>query len=1180
MSKRILWVILPLIATAALAAGGGVATVSDPTAARVPADPNAPLIVEVPVPPAGGTDAAPPFGTVVQQWNLTMGGSYSGAGITYRADSNRFYLVDQGYATGENRLYSFDAANPSTSPRRDSITYPNLGSSTRDIAWGIGWDQDSNCFWITQILDNSVYAGCYLLRFNYNTNGRLVWGGTVRDSWRIDGVMSTYWLGGIVKKRATGYFYGTPVASGSNNYFVKFDPYTKTLFGRTASGPSVSERGCAFLPYDSLYIFSCGWNENYWRKRDSSGTQLQQVSATVYGPADWELWNPESNTPDDTVFLFCICSNTSNTLQKISTGIQWGSLPGKRAHNISCRQFLAPAGTIDSGQVITPQVVVRNTGTFAEDYRAIMMLPGGYSDTIDMVGVPRGRTDTLNFALWTPSGRDSMSAYAFTTCNMDSMYRDDTAYTRFLIRVKDVAVVGIVQPVDTVDSGTVMYPQAWIWNYGNQTASFPVQFRIGSYTSSANVVNLIPGAQRLVTAPDAWTAIPGVYDHTVNALLTGDLRPANNTMTARVIVPGLVTRDVGVVSIDEPIGAVDTTMTFAPKATVHNYGTGPATFWTWFMMTGPSGLAYSESLQTMLGSGGQLQLTFPSTRMTVIGSYNMVCSTYYSGDQVDTNNVKREHLWVFGRLAGDIGVTQILQPPSQVDTGVDITPEARWHNYSSTEATSFTAYAILYNPAGSQVYLEDSNVTLLAPGADITILFPAYNVHSDTGWWVCRCSTYAPGDTVLTNNVLDKRFEVMVKPPWEPGWHEVQSVPAAPSTKALKDGAWLTMDVSSGLIYAAKGNKTSDFYKYDAQADTNGEWTQLTNWPNGTEGKLPSKGANGCPDFLGHVYATKGNNTQGFWRYNTDSLTWAQMPVVPMGASMKRVKGGTDMVYVTEGDTGYVYLLKGYKQDFFRFNAMSGVWDTSLPQAPAGLKPKWDKGSWLVHDGLTTLYAHKAKYHELWTFDLTTHTWATAALPGMPLSGMMGKSKKSKDGGSAAYYDGAIYALKGGNTQEWWKYQIDSARWTELETIPAFGSTAKKKRVKGGGDVTSYGGGYFFAFKGNKTLEHWRYGLPQPVYGFRPHGGVMAQPVSRRSDLTVQPNPVTRGWAELSYSLPQAGPVRVTVYDITGRGVAGGNFVAGRSGTARLDLRQLSSGVYLVKVSAPGVTLSRKLIVQ
>jgi len=153
-------------------------------------------------PSQGGTDQ-PPFGTVVAQWNLGMSGMYSGAGITWRQDSGRFYLIDQGAYSMRLGLYSFRPENPTGTLRRDSAVFANLGSGTQDIPWGIAWDPDSGCFWITQILDGSVYAGCYLLRMVYNGNV-LQWRGTPADSWRIDALMSTYWMGGMVKLRDAG----------------------------------------------------------------------------------------------------------------------------------------------------------------------------------------------------------------------------------------------------------------------------------------------------------------------------------------------------------------------------------------------------------------------------------------------------------------------------------------------------------------------------------------------------------------------------------------------------------------------------------------------------------------------------------------------------------------------------------------------------------------------------------------------------------------------------------------------------------------------------------------------------------------------------------------------------------------------------------------------------------------
>jgi hypothetical protein len=166
------------------------------------------------------------------------------------------------------------------------------------------------------------------------------------------------------------------------------------------------------------------------------------------------------------------------------------------------------------------------------------------------------------------------------------------------------------------------------------------------------------------------------------------------------------------------------------------------------------------------------------------------------------------------------------------------------------------------------------------------------------------------------------------------------------------------------------------------------------------------------------------------------------------------------------------------------------AWE-ALPAAPFGAKPKWDKGSFLVYDGASTIYAHKGKYQELWAFDLPTQTWGTSSLNGMPFMGRSGRTKKSKDGGSGAWVGGCIYALKGGNTSEFWRYTAATDSWLELDTMPSYGSTGKARRVNAGGSMCS-AAGTLYALKGNKTNELWRYGLPLASAPQPSREGVMA----------------------------------------------------------------------------------------
>ncbi|MBN1174436.1 MAG: hypothetical protein JXA67_19875, partial [Micromonosporaceae bacterium] len=331
---------------------------------------------------------------------------------------------------------------------------------------------------------------------------------------------------------------------------------------------------------------------------------------------------------------------------------------------------------------------------------------------------------------------------------------------------------------------------------------------------------------------------------------------------------------------------------------------------------------------------------------------------------------------------------------------------------------------------------------------------------------------------------------------WE--WDARSAVPEDPSGKYVRRGGWLASD-GDGHIYAAKGHRTRDFYCYDVAGDS---WVDRAEIPDGTEAKRPKRGCKGVWGD-GAVFMTKGNNSLGFWHYDPSLNQWDALPDVPLGPHSKRVKTGIDAVYVSKDDTGYVYLLKGRYCEFYRYNTRTRVWDT-MPDAPQGVKGYWRDGSWLVYDGASSIFAHKAKYydrdslrHEMWKFCVEGDTWYSVALPGMPLFGLHGgwmRKKKSLDGSAGAWHtaEGGIVALKGGNTQQFFKYDVAANCWSELETIPSCTTAAPRlKRVKYGGDLVVLDG-TFFALKGGNSPEFWRCRYLQAD---RPEG----PPVLRRS---------------------------------------------------------------------------------
>jgi hypothetical protein len=494
-----------------------------------------------------------------------------------------------------------------------------------------------------------------------------------------------------------------------------------------------------------------------------------------------------------------------------------------------------------------------------------------------------------------------------------------------------------------------------------------------------------------------------------------------------------------------------------------------------------------------------------------------------------------------------------------------VTPQATCRNHGSLREACKVLFRINCLPP----YSDSLMLTAGLPAADTALSFATWTALS--GGHTATCSTHLATDQIAANNVAAKAFVV-----GDPGWTQKNSMPGPPSAKPVKDGGWLAYDAGQGHIYGAKGNKTGDFYSYSPPTDS---WRQLELWPLGAEAKPPSKGSVGCADGNGRIYAVKGNNTQGFWMYDAGSNTWTQKANIPLGLTNKKVKGGAGIVWAYKGGIGYPYLLKGYKNEFWRYHTAGDSWH-ALPEAAVGANLKWDKGSWLAYDGASGIYAHKAKYHEFYRYDTEEDSWGPP-LQAMPIPGSAG-AKKSKDGGSGAYAAGSIFAFKGGNTQEFWRYSVAGNAWTEKETLP-MGPSGKK--VKAGAGLVAVSS-VLYALKGNKTSEFWMY-IPG-AFSFTPYA---SRPTVQELTLMpyascvmrVSPNPLTTGFATLSITgAPEhlgAGARSISVLDISGR-VVRQSAIRNLQSAMPLDIRSISAGVYLVRLSAPGFTATEKLIIQ
>jgi hypothetical protein len=438
-----------------------------------------------------------------------------------------------------------------------------------------------------------------------------------------------------------------------------------------------------------------------------------------------------------------------------------------------------------------------------------------------------------------------------------------------------------------------------------------------------------------------------------------------------------------------------------------------------------------------------------------MGSNNQV-SGFVRADSAEST---RYDIW-----SKDAQAVSIVRPPFVMEPGAVEPMGIAQNNFYDQVTLTATMRIVGAN------YADTVQETLAAFEAD-SVKFDT--VVLDTGTYPIVFKVSLAGDSIFSN---DSMVRIVRVSPIGAGWTEIAPLPAPPSGRPVKDGGCMAYDVGTNRIYTSKGNKTADFYAYNV---SQGTWTQLDTLRLGREGKRASVGSAICADGNGKVYLTKGNNTLGFYEYDALLDSWVQKKDVSLGWSGKKVKRGAGLAWAMKDSFGAVYLLKGYTNEFLRYNPATDSWET-LQRVPS-THQRWNVGSWLVADPRPNgheLYAFQAKYHGLYVYDVCSDNWNPEPLRPMPVPGHAG-NKKAKDGCCAAWYGGDIYALKGGNTCEFWRYTPSADTWHELDDIPLFGSTHARIRVKAGAALAGCPDTGVYAIKGNKSREFWWYKLGQ-----------------------------------------------------------------------------------------------------
>jgi hypothetical protein len=868
-------------------------------------------------------------------------------------------------------------------------------------------------------------------------------------------------------------------------------------------------------------------------------------------------------------------------------------------HDVGATAVKVPTGIIDSGTTVIPACSVYNYGSVPENYLVRMRI-GTSINLTAMVGVsPPGEYQYVTFAPWValPPGRLAVSCS--TELPSDVNRNDDRKKDSVFVRVQDVGTAAIVGPSGTIDSGTATTPQALIHNYGNAPATYDAVFTTDDgYADTLFNQTTGPGASATLSFGSWIPRLRGTRALKCSTRFAGDVNPGNDRAEGGVDV---AVHDAGVTAITSPAGTIPPGP-IQPSAAMRNYGTAREPVTVTFRIPGVPPYENTVPLPGGLPLGRDTAILFLDWD-ALEGSYTARCSVHLVSDQVRGNDTL-----TLGFIVGtlDVGVLQIIEPVGRMDTSMPISPAAKVKNFGSVPATFRTFFSI--EGLGDQpVYLDSARITGLLGGDSMAVSFRPWPGPHPPLRYTTRCSTFLAGDNNRANDVRGDSFTIFTPPPAETGWVRKADVPTGGRRKNVKDGACLAYNEESdaaGYIYALKGNNTGEFYQYGVE--TNAWAAKESIPPVGSSGKkkLVKKGA--CiTQAEGRLYAAKGNNTLEFWEYSPSdksdpsdkSYPWGQKADVPTG--QRNVKEGAGSVSVMLGDTTYVYLLKGSStQEFHRYNVLSNAWQT-MAAAPAGLSGKpFKNGSCLAFDGEKLIYALKGSYNEFYAYHVDSDFWETKAA--LPLIGGSGRKKKVKDGAGLAVYGATAYALKGGNTPEFWLHQRSTDQWTQGPDLPLGGG----KKVKGGGALVLAGSARdgatgLYALKGNNTLEFYDYPLTDRLWlaacrtqpAASPSQGMSAscEPLGA-GRLLIAPNPFS-GVATISYSLPKPGNIRLKLYDVTGAFVttltsgyhnAGSySFTVVPAGTAKREHRSsLACGIYLLKLESEGYTVTSKLTIE
>jgi len=458
----------------------------------------------------------------------------------------------------------------------------------------------------------------------------------------------------------------------------------------------------------------------------------------------------------------------------------------------------------------------------------------------------------------------------------------------------------------------------------------------------------------------------------------------------------------------------------------------------------------------------------------------------------------------FTVIRHDVGVQRLVWPVGVVDSGATGQPQAVVKNYG-TEIESFEALFRIGNS-----YVGTVEVIGLGSGDSAEVRFAEWQALVRGGSAVC-CSTMLDGDRVEANNigresvfirVRDIGAAEIVRPVEVIGRGQVQPEALIRNYGNRRESAccWFEiLDSSNARVYV-------DSVALELEPESLADTVVFASW-----------------EVRGGTFTDRcWTVLAGDMRPENDTVA-SEFRVPRIDAALERILFPVDTI--PEGWVQPVVQVANLGEEPADIHVLLAVKDSSSGSAPLSdlvfQDSVWVYGlgetcrvnvlfrQWFAQPGQYQVSARtvlvgdeiggndSASAAVLVESLFSRHWMEMAPLPEGP------RGMGVRSGGCLVATDQFIYALKGGASDEFYRFDVGNNSWQTLAPMP-LGTSGRK--VKGGAALCWDGGNRLFAVKGNRTREFWIYNIATDSWEMAPSLPEFTSPIRYGSGLAFVPS--------------------------------------------------------------------------